>query len=163
MSAPSKLTQSRAQWKQKASRRGDENRYLRKELRRVKAERAIDKQRIHQAERQLQAHPPPDQRPALGDKTALVCLALQLFLVARIGVRAVSRVLAVVGPPLGMAKAPCPQTISTWVTRLSMVRRQLAASCTGAPLSHEPFSHGLIWIRCQHWPGRGQDSGRLGS
>lgn len=146
MSSLSKVKQSRAQWKQKASRRGDENRYLRKELRRVKAERDLYQQRIHQAERQLKAHAPSDQRSVLGDKTALVCLALQLFLVARIGVRAVSRVLAVVGPHLGMAKAPCPQTISNWVTRLSMVRLQLAASFTGTRLSQEPFSNGLIWM-----------------
>ena len=53
MSSLSKVKQSRAQWKQKASRRGDENRYLRKELRRVKAERDLYQQRIHQAERQL--------------------------------------------------------------------------------------------------------------
>jgi hypothetical protein len=146
MRSPSKLKQSRAQWKQKASRRGDENRYLRKELRRVKAERDTYKQRTHQAESQLKAHPHPDQRPALGNKTALVCLALQLFLVARIGLRAVSRVLAVFGPQLGIAKAPCPQTIINWVTRLSMVRLQSAASFTGSPLSHEPFSNGLIWM-----------------
>ena len=51
MSSPSKLKQSRAQWKQNASRRGDENRYLRKELQRVKAERERYKQSSHQAER----------------------------------------------------------------------------------------------------------------
>ena len=146
MSSPSKLKQSRAQWKQKASRRADENRYLRKELRRVKAERDYYKHRSHQAERQWHAQPPSDHRPACGDKTALVCLALQLFLVARIGVRAVSRVLAVVGPHLGLTKVPCPQTIRNWVTRLSIVRLQLAASFTGAPLSQEPFSNGLSWM-----------------
>lgn len=146
MSALSKLKQSRAQWKQKARRRGDENRYLRKELQRVKAERDRYKQRSQQANRQGQAQPPASHRPAGDDKPALVCLALQLFLVARIGVRAVSRVLAVVGPHLGLPKAPCPQTIRNWVTRLSMVRLQLAASFTGTRLSHEPFANGLIWM-----------------
>ena len=97
------------------------------------------------AERQVQAQPPSDHRPACGDKMALVCLAVQLFLVARIGVRAVSRVLAIVGPHLGLTKAPCPQTIRNWVTRLSIVRLPLAASFTGAPLSQEPCSNGLIW------------------
>lgn len=145
-SSPSKVKQSRAQWKQKARRRGDENRYLRKELRRGKAERDTSKKRTHQAESQLQAHPQPDNRPALGNKTALVFLALQLFLVARIGVRAVSRVLAVLGPQLGIAKAPCPQPLINWVTRLSMVRLQSASSFTGSPRSQEPFSNGLIWM-----------------
>ena len=39
MSSQSKLRQSREQWKLKASARADDNRYLRKELARVKNER----------------------------------------------------------------------------------------------------------------------------
>jgi len=146
MSSQSKLKRSREQWKQKASRRGDDNRYLRKELRRVKNERDTYKKRAHQAESQLKAPQHQDKRPAIGSKTDLVLMALQLFLVARIGFRAVSRVLAVLGHDLGIAKAPCPQTIINWVTRLSMVRLQSASSLTGSTLSQAPFSHGLIWM-----------------
>ena len=108
MSSHSKVKRSRDQWKQKASRRGDESRYLRKELRRVKQDRDTYKQRAHQAERQGTAR----QAPARRRKPDLVLLALQLFLVARIGFRAVSRVLAVFGQELGIPKAPCPQTLS---------------------------------------------------
>ncbi len=142
MSSHSKVKRSRAQWKQKASRRGDESRYLRKELRRVKQDRDAYKQRAHQAERQENTR----QAPARRRKPDLVLLALQLFLVARIGFRAVSRVLAVVGQELGIPKAPCPQTISNWVTRLSLVRLQAAASLVGAPLRQAPFSNGFIWL-----------------
>ena len=52
MSSQSKVKRSRAQWKQKAQERGDETRYLRKELRRVKQERDSYKQRAQQVERQ---------------------------------------------------------------------------------------------------------------
>lgn len=146
MSSHSKVKRSREHWKQKASRRGDETRYLRKELWRVKQERDTYKHRAQQAARQEKARQAPAQRPAQRSKPDLVWLALQLFLVARIGFRAVSRVLAVLGAALGLAKAPCPQTISNWVTRLSLVRLQAASSLVGAPLRQAPFSNGFIWM-----------------
>jgi hypothetical protein len=146
MSALSKVKQSRARWKQKASRRGEENRYLRKELRRIKTDRDTYQQRAQQAESGGNAQPQPDTRPATLGKPELVFLALQLFLVARIGFRAVARVLAVLGPHLGIGKAPCPQTLINWVTRLSIVRLPAASHLTGAPLSQEPFSNGWIWM-----------------
>ena len=146
MSSHSKVKRSRDQWKQKASRRGDETRYLRKELRRVKQDRDRYKQRAQQVERPGTARQLQAQRPACRSKPDLVWLALQLFLVARIGFRAVSRVLAVLGSELGLAKAPCPQTISNWVTRLSLVRLQAASSLPGALLRQAPFSNGFIWL-----------------
>ncbi len=146
MSSQSKVKRSRAQWKQKAQERGDETRYLRKELRRVKQERDRYKQRAQQVERPGTARQLQAQRPARRSKPDLVWLALQLFLVARIGFRAVSRVLAVLGSELGLAKAPCPQTISNWVTRLSLVRLQAASSLPGALLRQAPFSNGFIWL-----------------
>ena len=78
------------------------------------------------------------------DKTSLVFLALQLFVVARIGFRAVSRVLAVFAPQLGLAKTPCTQTIINWVTRLSIARMtgDRSPGHTGAP----PFSGGFILL-----------------
>ena len=48
---------------------------------------------------------------AVGPKVDLVYLALHLFLVARIGFRAVSRVLSLLAEPLGIKKVPCPQTL----------------------------------------------------
>lgn len=146
MSSQSKVKRSREQWKQKARRRGDENRYLRKELRRVKQDRDLSKQRVQQAEHQEKARQRQDKGPVRRSKPDLVWLALQLFLVARIGFRAVSRVLAVLGPELGIAKAPCPQPISNWVTRLSLVRLQAASSLPSAPLRQAPFSNGFIWL-----------------
>jgi len=79
-------------------------------------------------------------------KVALVFLALQLFLEARIGFRAVSRVLGVLAQALGIKKAPCPQTVINWVTRLSLVRIRLATMLKGQAMELAPFSNGLIWM-----------------
>jgi hypothetical protein len=66
--------------------------------------------------------------------------------VARIGFRAVSRVLSLLAVALGLKKAPCPQTLINWVTRLSIVRLPSARLLQGFPLRQAPFSHGLIWM-----------------
>ena len=51
MSSQSKLKQSRERWKLKASTRADDNRYLRKELARVKNEREQLKKKLKQIAR----------------------------------------------------------------------------------------------------------------
>jgi hypothetical protein len=66
--------------------------------------------------------------------------------VARLGFRAVSRVLSLLAFSLGITKAPCPQTIINWVTRLSIVRIQSARMLQGVAVSLAPFSNGLIWM-----------------
>ena len=73
-------------------------------------------------------------------KVDVVVLALQLFFVARIGFRAVSRVLSLLAWALGIKKAPCPQTIINWVMRLAIVRIASVRRLRGAPLSQAPFS-----------------------
>lgn len=146
MSLQWKLRQSRACWKGKASARGHENRSLRKELKRVKQERDRFKQEAKEAKRPLQQRAQQDQRPAVRGKVDVVLLALQLFLVARIGFRAVSRVLGVVGDYLGLRKTPCPQSISNWVTRLSLTRIQHAPDGVGSVVSGDRFSNGFIWL-----------------
>ena len=98
MSSLHKIKQSRTLWKQKAQSRADDNRYLRKELRRVNRARDHYKTRASQAQAQRKAQRRQPQLPAIHGKVALVFLALELFLRARIGFRAVCRVLAVVAP-----------------------------------------------------------------
>jgi hypothetical protein len=66
--------------------------------------------------------------------------------VARIGFRAVSRVLSLRALALGIQKAPCPQTVINGVTRLAIVRRQSVRMLKGSALSQAPFSNGLIWM-----------------
>ena len=65
---------------------------------------------------------------------------------ARSGFRAVSRVLSLLAVALGIQKAPCPQTVINWVTRLAIVRMQPVYMLKGSGLSQAPFSNGLIWM-----------------
>jgi hypothetical protein len=146
MSQLSKVKHSRHEWKHKAKQRGDRDRYNRKQIARLTAERNRASKALRAARvrlRQLENQP---QELAALPKVDVVFLALQLFLVARIGFRAVSRVLSLLALALGIKKAPCPQTIINWVTRLSIVRTQSARTLKGLPLRQAPFTNGLIWI-----------------
>ena len=84
--------------------------------------------------------------PVVGSKVDIVLIALQLFLIARIGFRAVSRVLGVLGKHFGLTKTPCPQTIINWITRLSITRIQPMKYLVGNQVSGDPFSNGFFWI-----------------
>ncbi len=146
MSQLSTVTHSRNQWKHKATQRGDRDRYQRKQIARITAGRDRATQTLKETQarlRQLESQPPG--LVAL-PKVDVVMLALQLFFVARIGFRAVSRVLSLLAWALGITKAPCPQTIINWVMRLAIVRIASARMLRGAPLSQAPFSNGLIWM-----------------
>lgn len=146
MSQLSKIKHSRHQWKHKATQRGDHNRYQRKQIVRLTAERNQATQALKAAQTrlcQLQSQP---QGLVARPKVDVVLLALQLFLVARIGFRAVCRVLSLLTWALGIKKAPCPQTIINWVIRLSIVRIEAARRLKGLPLRQAPFTNGLIWM-----------------
>src|SRR2546422_3108387 len=146
MSQLSKVQHSRNQWKHKAKQRGDRDRYQRKQIARITAERDRATKALKEAQarlRQLESQP---QGLVALPKVDVVWLALQLFFVARIGFRAVSRVLSLLAWALGIKKAPCPQTIINWVIRLSIVRIEAARSLKGLPLSQAPFTNGLIWM-----------------
>ena len=84
--------------------------------------------------------------PVVGGKVDIVLIALQLFLIARIGFRAVSRVLGVLGKHFGLTKAPCPQTIINWIARLSITRIQHMTHLVGSRVGGDPFSNGFLWI-----------------
>jgi hypothetical protein len=146
MSQLSKVTHSREQWKHKATQRSDQNRYQRKQIARLTAERNRATQALTAAQTRLrQLESQPQQLVAL-PKVEVVFLARQLFVVARIGFRAVSRVLSLLAWALGLKKAPCPQTIINWVMRLAIVRIEAARTRKGLPLSQAPFTNGLIWM-----------------
>ena len=153
MSQLSKIKYSRHQWKHKAKQRADRERYQRKQTARISAERDRTTQalkaaqaRLQQLEAQLRQLEAQLQRQAAPPKVEVVLVSLHLFLVARIGFRAVSRVLSLLAWALGIKKAPCPQTVINWVTRLAMVRTQSARLLEGLPLRQTPFSNGLIWL-----------------
>jgi hypothetical protein len=146
MSQLYKVKHSRHQWKTKAKHRSDQNRYLRKQLARIKAERDQAKRDLKEAQARLHQIENQTQSRALLPKVDVVWLSLRLFLEVRISFRAVCRALSVLAAELGLQKAPCPQTVINWVMRLSIVRIESAHGLRGVPLSQAPFSNGLIWM-----------------
>ena len=146
MSQLSKVNHSRHQWRGKAKQRGDDNRYLRKQLARVKAERDQAKQALQESHVRLRQLESQVQAVAVQSKVDGVWIALRLFLEGRISFRAVCRVMTLLANALGLQRVPCPQTVSNWVIRLSLVRIASARELRGLPLSRAPFSNGLIWI-----------------
>src|SRR3989442_7745500 len=103
MSQLSKVKHSRNQWKHKATQRGDRDRYQRKHIARITAERDRATQALKEAQARLRQLESPRQELVALPKVDLVWLALQLFLVARIGFRAASRV------PTPPGLGPCDQ------------------------------------------------------
>ena len=146
MSQLAKIKHSRNQWKAKAKQRSDRHRYLRKQFARIKAERDQAKQDLKATQSRLRQLESQTQAVAVRPKVNVVWLCLQLFLGVRLSFRAVCRVLTLLGPELGMQKAPCPQTVINWVSRLSIARIEAARELRGLPLRQAPFSNGLIWL-----------------
>ena len=144
MSQCSKMKHSRDQWKHKATQRGDRERYQRKQHARLKAERDWVTKALKETQARLRQREAQLQGRATVPQVDVVSLALQLFVVAHIGFRAVSRVLSLLAWVLGLKKAPGPHTIIHWVIRLSIVRIQSARTLRGFPLSQAPFTNGLI-------------------
>jgi len=146
MSQQSKLRHSREQWKRKATERAEHNRYLRKELARIKHERDRSQQAHRETQERLRRHEAQAHGLVVHHKVDLVWLALRLFLEVRISFRAVARVLRLLAEGCSITKAPCPQTVINWITRLAIVRSDAARSLRGLPLRAAPFSNGLIWM-----------------
>jgi hypothetical protein len=146
MSQLCKVKHSRHQWQAKAKERSDHNRYLRKQLARLKAERDRAQQSLKETQLRLHQLESQAQRVGLRPKVDVVWLSLQLFLKARISFRALCRVLSLLACDLGIKKAPAPQTVINWVMRLSIVRIESARDLRGLPLSQAPLSNDRIWL-----------------
>ena len=146
MSSEYKVRQSRKNWKYKAVCRADENRYIRRENERMKKERDTYKKEMMKYKEELERIKRQNKTPVVQNKENLVFIALQLILVVRISFRAASRVLGVLGNCLGVTKAPCPQTIMNWVTRLAIARIDHAPLLPHPQLPADPFSHGFLWV-----------------
>jgi hypothetical protein len=146
MSQCSKMKHSRDQWKHKAKQRGEQERYQRKQNARLKAQYNRTTQALKETQAQLRQLEAQLHGLVTVPKVDVVHVALQLFLEARIGFRAVSRVLTLLALALGINKAPCPQSIINWVIRLSIVRIDAARTLRGFSLRQAPFTNGLIWM-----------------
>jgi len=146
MSTYNKMKKRRDHWKGKAVERQRELRYRKKENKRIKKERDQYKRALRDTKMALQEQKRRNKTLSVCDKTTVVFLTLQLFVVARIGFRAISRVLAVMAPQLGLAKAPCPQTIINWVTRLAIVRMKDDTLRVDLSTGIALFSRGFILL-----------------
>lgn len=144
MNLISKIKKSRDNWKQKAKERAESLRYQLKENFRVKKEREHYKKLAREANRQLIKE--RQKNIPVCNKEELVHISLNLFLTARISFRAVSRVLGVLGDKLGISKAPCPQTVINWVTRLSIARVKKSVQPKVPQVPGDRFSNGHIWM-----------------
>ncbi len=149
----SKVTYSRPQGKHQATQRGDRERDQRTQTARISAERDRTTQALQAAQARLQpleAHRRQREahrhRPVSRPKVAGVLVSLHLFFVARLGCRAVSRVLSLLAWALGIKQAPCPHTVINGVTRLAMVRTPSARLLEGVPLRQAPLRNGLLWV-----------------
>ena len=146
MSAQHKLKNSLKNWKEKAVVRGDAVRYLQKENNRLKFQHKCDKNELIKIKAHLESELQNNMPRVVKSKAALVFLALQLFLVARISFRAVSRVLSVLGPVFGIPHAPSHQTVINWLLRLSIVKMQSIPLVCSTISACDPFSNGFIWL-----------------
>jgi len=140
------MKHSRDQWKHKATQRGERERYQRKQNARIRAERDRATQALKETQARLRQLEAQQHGLTTQPKVDVVSLALRLFFEARIGFRAVSRVLTLLALTLGINRAPCPQTIVNWVIRLSIVRIDSVRTLRGFPLIQAPFTNGLIWM-----------------
>jgi hypothetical protein len=146
MSQLSKVKHSRDQWKDKAKQRGEQQRYQRKQIARLSAERAQAQQALKETQTHLRQLESQMHAVAERLKVDVVWLSLHLFLKARISFRAVCRVLSLLASELGIKRTPCPQTVINWVIRLSIVRIEAARGLRGVPVAQAPFSNGLLWM-----------------
>ena len=139
-----KLTKARNDWKIKAKNRGDTARALRKEHSRIKVDRNLKQKKILTLEEKLKfKNTTISIKP---NKVALVHITLSLFLIGRIGFRAIFRVLKVLRAQLGITKAPCTQTISNWVMRLSIVKTNAAIEFEKAGCLVRDITNGYVWM-----------------
>ena len=130
MSQKSKDKNRIERWKEKSIENGSKARALRKEVKRLTIDRDKFKEAANAANAELAKR--SNQAVAhIEKKTDMVFLVLLLWVSGRIGFRAIARVLGVLGPYLGLVKTPCPQTVSNYVSRLSIVKMQTFVQSVG--------------------------------
>ncbi len=147
MSKISQLKKSRSTWKEKAVDRNQTIKYQKAELKRLKNDRDKYKSQLRETRKQRDEGRKKNMLPAREKKKLLIYIVLSLFLIGHIGFRAISRVLTILIPYLGIeGKAPCPQTIINWVNRYSMAKIWAYNGPPSLSLGKDEFVNGAIWI-----------------
>jgi hypothetical protein len=142
----SQMSHRRELWQENATQRGKGERDARREKARMQAERARLTHALKASEARVHALEAQRNGLATRPKVDGVSLALPRFVEARISLRAVSRVLALLAGALGLQQAPCPHTLSNGVIRRTIVRSDAARTVRGVPLEQAPLTHGLLWM-----------------
>jgi len=109
MSTYAKMRKRRDNWKKQVAKIKAILRYQLKEKYRIKKQRDQFKRELRQAIQQIEVLEAQKNTLPINDKVDLIYLVLQFFTLARIGFRAIHRVLMVLCPQLGLAKTPCTQ------------------------------------------------------
>lgn len=147
MSNLSRIKQSRDSWKTKAVNRNEIIKYQKAEVKRLKADRDKYKAQLREAKQQHDEERKKNALPVRENKELLINITLALFIMGHIGFRAISRVISILGPFLGInEKTPCHQTIINWVTRYSPAK---IWTYTGPPLisiQKDKLVNGAIWL-----------------
>jgi len=146
MSKYSNALRSKDGWKSKAIERGETVRKLTKENKRIKDERERYKLLAKHTKKELDAKNKMYTPCRIKDKSSLVLITLELFLVARIGFRAVSRVLDILKEHLGIPKPPSHQTVINWLIRLSIVKIRYCGYVEPTFIPKASFTNGFIWM-----------------
>ena len=77
----------------------------------------------------------------------MIFIALSLFLIGHIGFRAISRVLSILAPYLGIeGKTPCHQTVINWVTRYSFAKIWTYTGPPSLVIENDKLINGAVWI-----------------
>jgi hypothetical protein len=137
---------SRDQWQHNATQRGEREHYQRQQTARIRAARERALQDLKETQARLRQREARRHGRAIRPKVDVVSGALHRFCEARLGLRAVSRVLPLLALALGITRAPCPPTMINGVRRRSIVRIDVVRTLRGVPLSQAPFPNGLIWM-----------------
>lgn len=145
MSKISKLNKSRQTWKTKAMDRAKLLKYQGIQNVRIKQEREKYKSEAREFKRELEKEHKKNTHPVC-HKEELIYISLNLFLVGHIGFRAISRLLGILKSRLGIAKAPCPQTIINWVTRYTLTKIWNYNPSAPLHIANKRHSNGSIWI-----------------
>jgi hypothetical protein len=145
MSKISKLKNSRHTWKTKAVDRAGALRYQMAQNARIKQEREKYKSQARKFKRELEKERRKNTHPVC-HKEELIYISLNLFLVGHIGFRAISRLLGILKSRLGIAKAPCPQTIINWVTRYALTKIWNYNPPAPFHIADKQYSNSSIWI-----------------
>ena len=147
MNRKRQLQESRDSWKSKTVVARTKVRQLNKDKRRLAKERDRYKELARNAIAELEEERKRARGvPRVKTKEDLIYLALKLFRDARLGFRAVARVLEVLSDVLGLDVHACAQTIINWVARLAIVRIHCYASSASVAPRLAPFSNGTVWL-----------------